>query len=279
MNSLSVVLFGDMQEQNDIARRVIQVAAAIQPDLCIVLGDLVGSGADPAQWARCDELLAPLDSRCELVAIPGNHDYERAGVAENFARRFRAGAPPYVAMSRSGCRFILLDTMLNDSTMERGLFLVNSPQSTWLETELADARQRGEPAFVCGHHPIFMSPELYFSTSPTIRVDDEGGAIEPSPLLSTLLRGRAQMYFSGHIHLYDRSRFEGLPCITSGASSYDFPAVEDPANRFSELCVNRYHLCHLEIGENVVKFKAIDQNAEPFDEWEEGLRRGEGSQL
>jgi len=272
MDSLSVVVFGDMQEQNEIAQRVIQVAAEIQPDLCIILGDLVGTGTDQAQWDRCNEMLAPLTSQCELVAIPGNHDYEAPGVANNFAAHFRPQkASPYVSLSRLGSRFILLDTMLYDQTMERGHFPLNSPQGIWLENELKDAQKQGEAAFVCGHHPIFMSPELYFSTSPTIRIDETNDEVG-SALLSALIQGKAQIYFAGHIHLYDRSRFEGISCITSGATSYEFPNVKNAGNRFSELCLSKHHLCHLEIGAGVVKFKAIDQWAEVFDAWEEPLR-------
>ena len=272
MPSLSVVLFGDMQQQNEITQNIIQVARSLQPDLCIVLGDLVNNATDLAQWERCNKLLAPLLAQCELHAIPGNHDYEQPGIANHFAKHFATPhALPYTAFSRCGNRFILLDTMLYDQTMERGLFTDDTPQYTWLEAELAKAQEQGEAAFVCGHHPIFMSPELYFSTSPSIRVDTTRAAVEPSPLLHALLAGKARMYFSGHIHLYDHSRFKGLPCITSGATSYDFPEVSDGRNPYSELCVKKHHLCHLELADGKLIFTALDQFATAFDTWQEPL--------
>jgi hypothetical protein len=64
-----------------------------------------------------------------------------------------------------------------------------------LEAELAKAQEQGEAAFVCGHHPIFMSPELFFSVSPSIRVDTTRAAVEPSPLLHALLAGKARITF------------------------------------------------------------------------------------
>ncbi len=81
-DSFSLTLFGDLQEHNDIAGRIVALAVYMQPDLCIILGDLVGRGRDLDQWEECSKLLEPLQRSCEVVALPGNHDYEsRAGVA------------------------------------------------------------------------------------------------------------------------------------------------------------------------------------------------------
>ncbi len=68
-----------------------------------------------------------------------------------------------------------------------------------------------------------MSTEIYRCTSPTIRVDDCGDELEPGNLLPVLLCGGAQMYFAGHIHLYEKSKYQAMHFITSGATSYDLP--------------------------------------------------------
>ena len=79
------------------------------------------------------------------------------------------------------------------------------------------------------------------------------------------------MYFSGYVHLYDHSRFNGLPCITSRATSYDFPEVSDGRNPYSELCVKKHHLCHLELAGGKLTFTALDQFVTAFDTWQEPL--------
>ena len=275
MDSFSVVIFGDMQRHNEIARRIIRLAVDMRPDLCIILGDLVGAGRDLDQWETCSNLLRPLQRSCEVVALPGNHDYESAGVARNFCARFRRpDAPTYMSLRRGGCRFILLDTMRYDQdTLECGCFPPDSPQAVWLKDELQQAKQETEPAFVCGHHPVFMSTEIYFSTSPTIRVDERGNELAPGNLLPLLLRGGAQMYFAGHLHLYEKSKYQDMRFITSGATSYPFPNLQEGGNRFGELRLEKNHLCRLHLGGGIVKFQAVDEWAEVVDAWEEPLCR------
>lgn len=271
-----MVIFGDMQEQNDIARRIIALAASMQPDLCIILGDLVSTGSNAEQWEECVHMLEPLQQCCEVAVLPGNHDYESAGVADNFCARFRrAQDTTYMALRRGGCRFILLDTMLYDrDPVEKGRFPPDLPQAAWLEGELQQAKELGEPVFVCGHHPIFMSSELYFCTSTTIRVDESGGELALGTLLPILLRGGAQMYFAGHIHLYEKSKYQDMHCIISGASSYDHPNLQEGGNSFAELRLEVNHLCHLELGDDSVKGQAVDEWGNVIDEWEEVLRGG-----
>lgn len=274
MSSFSVVIFGDLQERNDIARRMIALAADMQPDFCIILGDLVSTASDLGQWEECASILQPLEQSCEVAVLPGNHDYESAGVADNFRARFRQPqAPTYMALRRGGCRFILLDTMLYDSDkVECGNFPADSPQAVWLESELQEAKELGEAVFVCGHHPIFMSSELYFCTSTTIRVDESGSELTLGTLLPMLLQGGAQMYFAGHVHLYEKSKYQDMHCITSGATSYDPPNLQEGGNSFSELRIEKYHLCRLDIGDGLVKFQAVDESGAVIDEWQEPLR-------
>ena len=274
MDSFSVILFGDTQEHNDIARRIIALAVDLQPDLCIILGDLVGTGRDLDQWEECSKLLEPLQRSCEVVALPGNHDYESAGIAHNFSARFRLpGVSTYMSLRRGGCRFILLDTMLYDrNTLECGYFPPDSPQAVWLKEELEQAKVLAEPAFVCGHHPVFMSTEIYRCTSPTIRADDCSDELEPGNLLPVLLDGGAQMYFAGHLHLYEKSKYQAMHFITSGATSYDPPKLQDGGNRFGELRLEKNHLCRLDLGRDRIRFQAVDEWSEVIDEWEEPLR-------
>ena len=273
MDSFSVVVFGDMQNQNDITRRIIRLAAGMRPDLCIVLGDLVGAGTETALWEEGARLLEPLRAVGEVAAVPGNHDYEGPGATGNFRRWFRGpGELTYTSLRRGGCRFILLDTMLGDEdTLECGLFSPDSSQAAWLADELEGARALAEPSFVFAHHPIFMSTEVYFSTSPTIRVDETGRELTVGHLLPILLQGGAQIYFAGHIHLYEKSRYQGMCFITSGATSFEFPNLREGGNQFGEVRLEKNHLVHLDLGGDVVRVRAIDEWEEVIDAWEEPL--------
>ena len=267
MSSFSTVIFGDMQEQNAITRRIVGLAADLKPDLTIILGDLVSQGRDPQQWASCMALLEPLRQVSEIVALPGNHDYEGPGTAPNFRTHFRQpGELTYLSHRRGGCRFILLDTMLTDyDTLECGSFPADSPQAVWLRDELRQAKALGEPAIVCGHHPIFLSSELTFCTSTELRVDNDGPEPALGNLLPLLLEGDARAYFAGHVHLYEKSVYQGKPFITTGATSYPPPDIKAGGNPFGELRLARNHLCRLIVEGDIISVEAVDEWGEVMD--------------
>ncbi len=155
----------------------------------------------------------------------GNHDYsvkdaEKAGVIKTL------GMPAdYYSFQASGVRFLMLDT--NDvSTYKHP---ANAPEQTaanaemksldgannakpwnggaspaqlaWLEKELAAADAAGEPAIICGHHPLIPEEGLQAWNSRTILE-----VIERHP--SSLA------YFCGHNHAGAQALSNGLPCIT-----------------------------------------------------------------
>ena len=274
MSSFSFIVFGDMQNQNNVTRDIIALAASMHPDLCIVLGDLVNDGTDLALWEKCISLLEPLVTVSEVVALPGNHDYERPGVARKFCEFFRtSGEPTYRSLTRGGCRFLLLDTILySGEPWEQGALPLDSSQLRWLTRELRDARVRDEPSFVFAHHPIFMPVQVYHTTSPTIRADASGDGISPGNLLPVLLQGCAHTFFAGHLHLYERSRHRGMNFVTSGATGYEFPGLGDGGNRLSILRRETNHLCRIELRGDVVRCQAVDERSAVIDEWEERLR-------
>ena len=271
MNSFSFVVFGDMQNHNNVTRHMIALAASMQPDLCVVLGDLVNDGTDLALWEKCINLLEPLSTVSEVVVLPGNHDYERQGVARNFCKFFRTpGDPTYHSLTRGGCRLLLLDTiMCSGEPLAGGALPSNSSQLAWLRSELHDARVRDEPSFVFAHHPIFMPAQMYYSTSPTIRVDESSNATSLGNLLPVLLQGGAHTFFAGHIHLYERSRYREMNFVTSGAAGCPFPNLGDGGNGFSILRRKTNHLCRIELHGDAVRCQAVDERSEVIDEWEE----------
>ena len=271
MAPFSFVVFGDIQNHNSVAKHMIELAASQRPDLCVVVGDLVNDGTDLALWEECTSLLEPLGTVCEVVAIPGNHDYEAPGVAATFCRFLRApGEPTYLSLGRGGCRFLLLDTVLHSGEpWEGGSMPSDSTQLGWLRSELQAAREHAEPCFVFGHHPVFMPAQIYRCTSPTIRVDEAGDTIAVGNLLPVLLEGRAHTFFAGHLHLYERSRYRGMNFVTSGASGFEFPNLGEGGNTFSISRHDRHHLCRAELSGDTVRFRAIDESSEVIDEWEE----------
>ena len=280
MSEFSFAVFGDIQMHNEVTARVVERVCAERPDLCIVLGDLVNDADGEDSWEECRRTLAPLMQTCEVVAIPGNHDYDGTGSAEDFCRLFREpGGETFLSLVRAGCRFILLDTQLDFDPSLRGTegnFAADSPQARWLRAELQQAAACREPSFVFAHHPIFVPAELYDSVSPTIRVDDRSEELSPGNLLPLLIEGDAQIFFAGHLHMYERNLYDGVHFITTGATGFPFPELRGGGNRFSQVRLKRNHFCQVDVRSDGLSCRVIDEYGEPMDGWDEVFRR-EGS--
>ena len=276
MNDFSFAVFGDMQMHNEITSRVVELVRDARPDLCIVLGDLVNDGSNMEFWQKCRNTLRPLEEVCEVAAIPGNHDYAKSGGAELFRRFFRKpGEETFVSFRHARCRFLLLDTVLDadlSNPYGEGGFPTDRPQMAWLKKELRQAKALSEPSFVFAHHPIFMPIQIYECTSPAIRVDDSDGNLSLGNILPVLLHGETQMFFAGHLHIYERSMYEGTHFITTGATGFELPGLGDGGNRFSELRLERNHFCRVDVRKDGINCVVIDEYGELMDKWNESFR-------
>lgn len=185
------------------------------------LGDVIDRGF--SSFATVLPLFAGLGH--PVRHLLGNHDYsvkggEKTGVVETL------GMPEdYYSFRSNGARFVMLDTndisiykhpkgsarQLAAKTMMEKLSGAGnakpwnggaSPaQLTWLEKELAEADAAGDPAIICGHHPLL--PEKGHQAWNNREILE---VIERHP--------SSRAYFCGHNHAGAQSVFKGLPCIT-----------------------------------------------------------------
>jgi hypothetical protein len=237
---LRFVVFGDSGEgspgQQAVARAI--EAEAVPPDLVLIVGDVNQPPPSGATQAPAGE--GPYDARFFepyqrlLPAIPfyaalGNHDYE----VEN-GRAFldvftlpRNGPPGLVPESswwleRAGALMIVHDTNQSPSVLK-------TESAPW---HAAVARRPAAFRLVFQHHPVFGS--------------GPNAALYPSDALRDLL---APLYtttgidvvFSGHDHLYERTRpIGGVVYVTTGAGGGAlYPRTTD--NAFTEAFVNDRH--------------------------------------
>ncbi len=136
--------------------------------------------------------------------VPGNHDVGDKPnsfvavppVAEaNYAVYEEAWGPPYHSFDVDGCHFVVLDTQLLNSGLER-----ERRQRDWFERDLAEAVDAGSRIFVFTHYPPFVRDggenEHY----------DNLGEPARSWFLDLLERHGVEAVFSGHVHnfLYNR---------------------------------------------------------------------------
>ncbi|MFA9439171.1 phosphodiesterase [Uliginosibacterium sp. sgz301328] len=123
------------------------VAFSPRPDLLVLTGDLVDTGA-PEEYSRLRELLQPLGM--PMLAIPGNHD-ERAAMRAAFADQgwFEDEEFLHYVVQRGALRVVALDTVVPGE----GRGELCPRRLAWLARTLA--AQPSMPTLVLMHHPPF----------------------------------------------------------------------------------------------------------------------------
>lgn len=183
------------------------LATEMNPDAVIALGDNQYEAAsydDLATWY--EPTWGTLKNRTH--PLRGNHEYITPG-AEGHVRYFDEMSASYWWTDAGGWRILAVDSWC------QGLLYAgcaaDSPQTKWLEAELARARAEGRCALVAMHHPFVSSGRL--DTAST------------ASLWAAAVNGGADLVLAAHEHFYER--FEplgtdgepsasGVPLIISG---------------------------------------------------------------
>jgi 3',5'-cyclic AMP phosphodiesterase CpdA len=241
---LRVALVGDTGEGGG---RAAETAAAIAAqsevdryDILMLLGDNVYPAGDPERiQERVFDPFAPvLDGGTDLFAILGNHDVmDDTGDAQIEA----LGMPGrWYAVERGEVLGIALD-----STDPQ-----NPEQLAWLEATLAESDATWK--LVGLHHPPYSSG---------LHGSNEAARDAFVPLFE---RYGVQVVFSGHEHDYQRTNpINGVTYIVTGSGSLSRrTGIED----FTAVAYATHHYVDLNVFEDHLLLRAIDQDGEQFDE-------------
>jgi len=190
-----VLAFGDFgtgsEEQKKLAAAMLHVNQATPFDFGLTLGDNfyqegMTSPTDPRWKTWWDEMYAPLGIK--FYATLGNHDWYGADspAAEIlYTQRSRTWnmPAPYYTFTAGAAQFFALDT--NE---------ISDAQLRWLTNELDASRAHWK--IVYGHHPIFS-------------VAPRGDSQKLIGKLLPVLKGRADIYLTGHEHNLQHLKPEG----------------------------------------------------------------------
>ncbi|MDX1511002.1 MAG: metallophosphoesterase [Nitriliruptorales bacterium] len=201
-------------------RRAIAQANEIAPDFVVMGGDMVDDPFDEGQYEAVREITEDLRSR--MFWVPGNHDagddtdHPTARSLAHYRERF---GPDHYAFEHKGASFIVVNTVVwSHAEMVPAEW---EEQLAALEQSLAEARERGGPIIVFGHHPLFLrDPQEAddFFNVPRVRRD---------PLLDLLADHGVTAYFCGHWHRNGGGTHRGVEVVISGAVG--FPLGDDPS--------------------------------------------------
>jgi 3',5'-cyclic-AMP phosphodiesterase len=189
----------------DNLAKVVRQVLATPADGALVGGDLARLQGLPDDYARLNDMLAPVMAKMPTGLILGNHDNR-----ENFRRAFPAatGSQPALANKHTtthdagGLRFVLLDSLLATDVTPGQL---GSAQRTWLASQLAAA---SIPTVILVHHTLGRN---------------DGDLVDAERLFELLRPNRhVKAIMFGHSHKYEVTEREGLQLINLPAVGYNF---------------------------------------------------------
>ncbi len=215
-----IVVVGDLQrtslvermflsrEQNDLVRKkVVDAMAAEKPDAMLLLGDMVSAGEDEKDWKYFDELMSEINkAQIPVYAALGNHDYgfvkRGAGSLQLCFRRFPRcqNRPDVIGMGSIGLLTV-------DSNFDQMTPAVIREQTRLYKDALAkfDADPAIRAVIVASHHPPYTNSSL----------GPDQGVIE-NFAVPFLASKKTRLFFSGHVHSYERFKSEEKMFVVSG---------------------------------------------------------------
>ena len=273
--SFKVAIIGDSQSGAVSFDRLLREIDDVKPNLAIHLGDVVQDADVVREWHSY--FFRPLEFRGLSNRIPwivarGNHDIINkqrvfpnrgngtSGPAPIFVndRAFSNGGMHFFSITVSSIRFVVLDTNVN--SREQREFLESEFQSS----EFLTAAFR----VVLCHIPPFLeywNPGAWFEGG-----ESAWGAFVKWEWNPMFRRAKVDVVISGHSHIYQRGKSDGVQYIISGGGGalleelqnnrvddYGFYTVTKQVNHFLEMTFQSSR-CQLE-------FRAINLNGKAVD--------------
>ncbi len=199
---LRIGVYGDVRGGHRVHAALVQRLLDESPDLVLVSGDLVQHGGDEADWQQFFAVTAPLLAVIPYYSAVGNHDLGRAG---DLARRFTDlfALPPGPADRPAGGAWYSFDVADVHVVMLDSNAYDDATQRAWLDTDLTAAAS-ARAILVVVHD------------GPYARGTHGGNQTAVRDVVPILARHRVTLVISGHDHLYQRGRQDGIDYLVSG---------------------------------------------------------------
>jgi predicted phosphodiesterase len=253
-SSIKFAVIGDSgrgtPEQYAIAEQMAAYRRHFNYGFVLMAGDNIYEGpVTPEDYrTKFEQPYAPLlTAGVKFFAVLGNHDDPQQIHYPAFnmnGHRYYTFTPPVGLISKldTPVRFYALDSTRLDTE-----------QMQWLERELQQSKADWNIALM--HYPLYSSGRY------SLRARRQRYTLEPE-----LVAGGVDVTFSGHEHIYQRSRLQNgiLHFISGGAGSLrvgDARPSPDVAKSYDR----DYHFMLVEVSDEALFFQAINRNGETVD--------------
>ncbi|MCI0423488.1 MAG: metallophosphoesterase [Acidobacteria bacterium] len=248
---IRVLAFGDFgdgsKRQREVAAAMLQYHQKQKFDFAVTLGDNFYSkgmkGVDDPRWKTWwDQLYDPLG--IQFYATLGNHDYgfpqspEAEILYSKKSPSWRMPAARYT-FTAGWVQFFAIDSQV-----------LSTQQLDWLRQELDASKFRWKVVY--GHHPIYSHGQ--HGDSPRLIRD-----------LLPILKGRADVYLTGHDHDMQHLKPEGnLHFFVSGSGGKQRPIRPGPRSLFAKSALG---FAMLEADGLSLKITFIEKSLTPLYEY------------
>jgi predicted phosphodiesterase len=238
------------RQQRELAEEMLRWREHFPFDFVVMLGDNIYEGpASPEDYRRKFEqpYAELLGAGVDFFAVLGNHDDVREINYAPFhmkGQRYYSFAPPADLLAKIASRveFFALDTTLPSFT-----------QLNWLDERLSKSKALWK--IVLSHHPLYTSGR-YRNYSRIYRT-----VLEP-----TLLRHGVDAVFSGHEHIYQRTRLQnGVQYFISGGAGSIRPDDGVVSPLIARTFNDDLHFMLIEIDRDEFHFQAITRAGVTID--------------
>jgi 3',5'-cyclic AMP phosphodiesterase CpdA len=230
-----------------IAGQMSRVHAASPFDFVIAAGDNIYPDGCGRRFVKNFEqpFAAFLREHVSFHAVLGNHDVWDGRQDQRQYPLFNMGGQCYYTLKKGDglAEFFMLDSTDFDT-----------PQAAWLEKALGASTARWKIAVF--HHPIYSSGRTHGSALKLRRV------LEP-----LFTRYGVQAAFSGHDHIYERTRLQrGIQYFVTGAGGKVRRGDVDLKSPFSAVSFDEdNHFMQVEIDERQISFQAVSRSGAVID--------------
>ncbi len=188
-------------------REAVREINALEPAFTIICGDLVEERTDPQSYVDFLEIKDGFEAPCYLS--PGNHDVGAVPTLADLKRYRETIGADYYTFDFADFTFLMTNTQLwrGDVADE------TAKHATWFKESLETARAQDRRIIVAGHYPPFVRD---------IDEKDNGmniPKIARKELLELCEKNDVSLFLAGHLHMNNRSQYNGMPIIASAATS------------------------------------------------------------
>ncbi len=240
----TVIVYGDSRSQPEIHQQIIRQMTTHKPAVVFHTGDMMQSGLQQNEYDCFFEQAKPIIQNSRFYPAIVNHERNR----ELFLRNFPSlKEKTYYTVKHDSLLWIVLDSCIKLSP--------GSEQFDWLLQTLSSAIL---PTVIIMHHPVFSSGE---------HGDELGLSLFLPELFSQY---KVTAVFSGHDHLYERSRYKDTWFIvTAGGGAPLYKKLN--SNPFSLVFLQQYHFCVLKRRNDILQVTVYDLQGKLIDEFSVSL--------